>query len=219
MELWSEWCTQQTRTSYKGIPSRESTVQGVGYTVFLLVSSFLAFYWGVCTIIKWSLASLFAFTRYPGCCYEPENSTLPHTLFTTENYLLLYGLYQVFSRCSCSMQNALPHPLPFVHTKIWTFNWTLGNVLWAKHQYFKDVSRKIHSFKNLAHSLALRHRYFQCFSFIAGERKDIPSNAGSHRVVHEHLPEIFKEYIVEHNLNTTSTFSVNSVSLNAGCIK
>ncbi|XP_077520203.1 uncharacterized protein LOC144130045 isoform X2 [Amblyomma americanum] len=100
------------------------------------------------------------------------------------------------------------------------------SLLWAmrfeaKHQYFKDIARKIRNWKNLSHSLAVRHQFLQSFLFAAGD-DSIPRNIGVKSVLYEHLPGCVKEFITENNLESTNTLVVKSVivdgrTYSAGC--
>ncbi|XP_077531644.1 uncharacterized protein LOC144144139 [Haemaphysalis longicornis] len=81
----------------------------------------------------------------------------------------------------------------------------------AKHQYFKDLSRKIRNFKNLTHSLSMRHQFYQSFCFIAGDQKGV-STTGCRPIRFEHLPDTVKEFIIENNFNETTSFTVKSGS-------
>lgn len=93
----------------------------------------------------------------------------------------------------------------------------------AKHQYFKVISHKIHNFKNISHSLAMRHQYLQCFSFTYDENADISISAGCCQVLYEHLSDAAKEYVIQNNLSSTCIFSVKAVRMDgrtyrAGCV-
>ncbi|XP_029837844.2 uncharacterized protein LOC115321710 [Ixodes scapularis] len=100
--------------------------------------------------------------------------------------------------------------------------------LWAmrfegKHQYFKDMARKIRNFKSLSHSLAVRHQFLQCFSFAAVGEKSVPITTGCRPILCEHLPECVKEFISQHDLETVDSFVANSVSIEGrvyktGCV-
>ncbi|CAN8026650.1 unnamed protein product, partial [Ixodes persulcatus] len=90
--------------------------------------------------------------------------------------------------------------------------------LWAmrfegKHQYFKNMARKIRNFKRLSHSLAVRHPFLQSFSFAAVGEKSIPITTGCYHKLCEHLPERVKEFIFEHDHETVDSLAVNSLSL------
>ncbi|EEC07499.1 conserved hypothetical protein [Ixodes scapularis] len=92
----------------------------------------------------------------------------------------------------------------------------------AKHQYFKNISRKIRNFKNISKSLAMRHQFYQCFSLVGGDDKSVPTTTGCHRVLYEHLPDSIKQFIFEQNLDRSNSFAVKSVSVDgwlykAGC--
>lgn len=83
----------------------------------------------------------------------------------------------------------------------------------AKHQYFKDIARKVRNRKNLSHTLAVRHQFLQCFAFIGSEDKSIPSTTHCRRVLSDHLPEAVKEFIFVNNLEFTNIFTATSLSI------
>lgn len=80
----------------------------------------------------------------------------------------------------------------------------------AKHQYFKDISRKIHNCKNLSRTLALRHQFLQSFTLICLE-DDGTGTTGCRTVQHEHLPEYVQHFVAEHGLECSSSFTVSSL--------
>lgn len=101
------------------------------------------------------------------------------------------------------------------------------SLLWAmrfeaKHQYFKDIARKIRNWKNLSHSLAMRHQFLQSFLFTAGDDKTTPRNTGVRCILYEHLPCCIREFITVNNLVSTNATVVKSVTVDgrtysAGC--
>lgn len=77
--------------------------------------------------------------------------------------------------------------------------------LWAmrfesKHQYFKDVSRKVRNIKNIAKTLATRHQYLETYiaTQVSSENKIVTTGCKS--VLFKHLPDTIKSHNVEHNL-------------------
>lgn len=90
------------------------------------------------------------------------------------------------------------------------------SLLWAmrfesKHQYFKDIARKIRNWKNLSRSLAMRHQFLQGFLFTTGDEKSTPRNTGVRCVLYEHLPCCIRDFITLNNLVCTSPVVVKSV--------
>lgn len=83
----------------------------------------------------------------------------------------------------------------------------------AKHQYFKDILRKVHNWKRVSHTLAMRHQFCQCFYFISGDDKSMPVTSGCRSVLYEHLPCCVKEFISQHDLQCTNSFSANCVTV------
>lgn len=66
--------------------------------------------------------------------------------------------------------------------------------LWAmrfesKHQYFKDVARKVRNFKNIAHTLAVRHQYLETYIATQPFNEFNMATTGCRPILFEHLPE------------------------------
>ncbi|CAN7985683.1 unnamed protein product, partial [Ixodes pacificus] len=89
--------------------------------------------------------------------------------------------------------------------------------LWAmrfesKHQYFKDVARKLHNFKNIAHTLAVRHQYLEMYLATQVTSEHIVTT-GCRSILFEHLPEMLRLHIVEHGLARDNAVALNSVTI------
>ncbi|XP_064464695.1 uncharacterized protein LOC135376003 [Ornithodoros turicata] len=93
----------------------------------------------------------------------------------------------------------------------------------AKHQYFKDVARKIKNFKNIAFSLAHRHQLYQMFVWTQHTLEDAITTVASKTVVLEHAPEPLRLYLASSSGQEQHICSMKSVTVNArtyttGCV-
>ncbi|XP_064474056.1 uncharacterized protein LOC135388428 [Ornithodoros turicata] len=116
-------------------------------------------------------------------------------------------------------QTAVPCKLHFlVHYPSLTYKYGPLVNLWAmrfegKHQYFKDMARKLHSFKNVTRTLAYRHQYLQAYILSEAFKTDSLSVAGSRPVVPEHVAEVVRSYIELRSTEVPNISILNSVKL------
>ncbi|XP_040074212.2 uncharacterized protein LOC8024264 [Ixodes scapularis] len=90
--------------------------------------------------------------------------------------------------------------------------------LWAmryewKHQYFKELSRKLRNFKNITSTLATRHQGHEMYLQSCEDSSTTMSTTGCKPVLFEHLPSDVKHHISENNISRENIFSLMLVSL------
>ncbi|XP_064474235.1 uncharacterized protein LOC135388551 [Ornithodoros turicata] len=88
--------------------------------------------------------------------------------------------------------------------------------LWAmrfesKHQYFKDLSRKLHNFKNITHTLAMRHQFLQAYVLSQASTESSIFTTGSRPILLEHVPDVVKSYIAQKDVHVTNVSTLSSV--------
>lgn len=89
--------------------------------------------------------------------------------------------------------------------------------LWAmrfesKHQYFKDVARKVRNFKNIARTLVLRHQYLETYIATQVSSENIVTT-GCRPILFEHLPEIVRSHIVDCGLARDNIVVLKSLAI------
>lgn len=90
--------------------------------------------------------------------------------------------------------------------------------LWAmrfesKHQYFKDVARKVRNFKNIAHTLAVRHQYLETYIATQPFNEFNMATTGCRPILFEHLPEEIRLHVVKCDLERDKVVVLKSVSI------
>ncbi|XP_064478733.1 uncharacterized protein LOC135392039 [Ornithodoros turicata] len=88
--------------------------------------------------------------------------------------------------------------------------------LWAmrfesKHQYFKDLARKLHNFKNVTHTLAVRHQFHQAYILSEASKENSVFPAGSRPVLLEHVSEVVRSYVAHKCVTVTNISVLSSV--------
>lgn len=121
-------------------------------------------------------------------------------------------------------QALFPHtPVPcklhyLIHYPSYIYRYGPLVSLWAmrfesKHQYFKDVARKVRNFKNIAYTLAARHQYLETYLATQVSSENTIVTTGCKPILYEHLPEMVRLHISEHDLARDTAFVLTSVAI------
>ncbi|XP_064470269.1 uncharacterized protein LOC135385020 [Ornithodoros turicata] len=124
-------------------------------------------------------------------------------------------------RVPCKMHYILHYP---------TYIYKYGPLiqLWSmrfegKHQYFKDMARKLKNFKNIAFSMAQRHQLYQMYMWTQPDSKDSVSSKGCRTTPTEQAPEAIQLYLASHGIEQRQVVSMKSVEFSGkayvtGCV-
>ncbi|XP_064475545.1 uncharacterized protein LOC135389426 [Ornithodoros turicata] len=83
----------------------------------------------------------------------------------------------------------------------------------AKHQYFKDIARKIRNFRNITFSLATRHQYLQMYLFSQSHCEAKLTTTGSRPCILEHVPDVLKNFLCAENISSDNIIVVKSITV------
>ncbi|XP_064470088.1 uncharacterized protein LOC135384833 [Ornithodoros turicata] len=83
----------------------------------------------------------------------------------------------------------------------------------SKHQYFKDMTRKLRNFKNVTRMLAVRHQYLQAYELSQSLNQTSPFVTSCRPVLLEHMPDVLKSFIQEKGIVAPSISVVKSVRI------
>ncbi|XP_064468606.1 uncharacterized protein LOC135381211 [Ornithodoros turicata] len=85
----------------------------------------------------------------------------------------------------------------------------------SKHQYFKDMVRKLRNFKNVIQMLSVRHQYLQAYVLSQTLNDSLVSVIGSQPVLFEHVPDVVKGYITGKNIVSPAVSVLKSVRIDS----
>lgn len=83
----------------------------------------------------------------------------------------------------------------------------------SKHQYFKDVARKVRNFKDITYTLAARHPYLETYLATQVSSENTIVTTGCNPILYEHLQEMVRLHISEHDLARDTAFVWTSVGI------
>lgn len=193
--------------------SGKATIKGFATQIFALFRH-LSLFVGNCVPVGNQVWQLYLLLREIMDIIMSHKIPVSHIAYLQRKiHLFCLEFKALFPSCSfpCKMHYLIHYPSciqkfgPLVD--IWAIRFE------AKHQYFKDISRKVHNWKRISHTLAMRHQFCQCFYFISGEEKSMPVTSGCQSVLYEHLPCCVKEFISKHGLECNNCFNVNCVTM------
>ncbi|XP_029829727.3 uncharacterized protein LOC115314770 [Ixodes scapularis] len=108
-----------------------------------------------------------------------------HFLIHYPRYMLMYG--------------------PLV--RIWSMRYE------GKHQYFKDLARKLRNFKNIVSTLANRHQAYEMYLQCCETGDMNMTTRGCKPLLYEHLPFVVKNFICANAMSTETIFSLVSADI------
>ncbi|XP_064461573.1 uncharacterized protein LOC135371450 [Ornithodoros turicata] len=191
----------------------KGTLKGSASQKFCLFRN-VALYIGECIPSEnsvWKLYLIFREIVDIIMCRDLPSEYVPYLHRRIEFFRQEFNLLFPEVRVPCKMHYLLHYPTfiskygPLVG--VWSMRFE------GKHQYFKDVTRKIKNFKNLSSSLANRHQLYQMYTWTQQAPDGIMSTKCCKPLLYEHAPEALQLYLTSHGINEDQIVSMKSMEL------